>query len=73
MASWTAKEFVYGGDHWLFLINSSNDPATFEVAGWPKGARAENAFDALSVALLAPLRLNLPAYGVMAFCFSARQ
>ena len=72
MASWTAKEFVYGGDHWLFLINSANGPATFEVSGWPKGTAAENAFDSQSVALQTPLRLELPAYGVTALRFSMR-
>ena len=71
MASWTAREFVYGGDHWLFLVNSSNDPAAFEVSGWPTGMRAENAFTSQPVALQTPLRLGLPAYGVVALRFSA--
>ncbi len=66
MASWTAKEYVHGGSHWLFLVNSSNDPAAFEVAGWPAGARAEDGFSGRPVDLRAPLRLSLPAYGVVA-------
>lgn len=73
MASWTAKEFAYKGEHWLFLINSSNDPAAFEVSGWPQGTRAEDAFDAQPVALQAPLCLDLPAYGVTALRFSLRK
>ena len=73
MASWTAKEFVYGGEHWLFLINSSNSLADFEVTGWPTGTCAENAFNSQPVALPVPLRIDLPAYGVCAFRFSARQ
>jgi hypothetical protein len=68
-----SKEFAYWDDHWFFLINSSNDPATFEVAGWPKGARAEDAFDAHPVALQAPLCLDLPAYGVAALRFAGQK
>ena len=74
MSSWTTREFVFGGDHWLLLINSANDPATFEVAGWPTGTHARNAFNSEPVALdhAAPLRLDLPAYGVVAVRFMAQ-
>lgn len=70
MPSWAAREFVYGGDHWIFLVNSANDRATFEIAGWPAGASAENAFDSQPVELRAPIRLDLSAYGVAAIRFS---
>ncbi len=74
MASWTAREYVSGGEHWLFLINSANDPAAFEITGWPVGATARNAFTSEPAALpgAAPLRLNLPPYGVVALRFAAR-
>lgn len=71
MQSWTAREFVYGGAHWLFLINSSNDPATFEIHGWPDDACAENAFDSSPFEIRSPLRLDLPAYGVTAIRISS--
>ena len=72
MPSFTAREYVYGGDHWLFVVNSSNDPATFVVSGWPKDALAENAFDSTPIALPALLHLDLPAYGVAAIRFFTR-
>ncbi len=74
MASWTARELVYNGDHWLFLISSSNAPATFEVVGWPADACADNAFTLEPIALsgASPLRLDLPAYGVVAVRFTAK-
>ena len=31
LPSWTAAEFAYGDSQWLFLVNSANGPATFEV------------------------------------------
>lgn len=71
MASWTAGEYVYGGAHWLFLINSANDPATFEIAGWPSASRAEDAFTSRPLALHVPLRMALPAYGIAAVRFIA--
>ena len=71
MSSWLAREFVYGNAHWLIVINSANDPATFEVGGWPEGTVAENAFDSEPVDLRMPLRLDLPAYGVRAIRFAS--
>lgn len=66
ISSWTAREFVYSGDHWLFLINSANDPTTFAVTGWPRGTHAENAFDSTPIDLHRPLCIDLPPYGVTA-------
>lgn len=73
MASWTAREYICGGEHWLFLINSANGPAAFEIAGWPVAAKARDAFTSEPAALpcSAPLRLTLPAYGVAALRFAA--
>lgn len=70
MPSWCARAFVHEGEHFLFLINSANDAASFDVAGWPAGARAENAFDGTPIELQSPQRLDLPAYGVAALRFS---
>jgi hypothetical protein len=72
MPSWSMREYIYGGDHWLFLINSSNDPAAFEIVGWPEATQLRNAFTSERIALAhaAPLRLDLPAYGVTALRFS---
>jgi hypothetical protein len=72
LPAWTSAEFAYGPHRWLFLVNSANSPAAFTVTGWPRGSRAENAFDgsALRLADAAPLQLDLPAYGVTAICFS---
>ena len=69
--SWTAVEYIFGGDHWLFLVNSSNSPAIFTVAGWAKDSRAANAFDGSPVILgvAGPLSVELPAYGVSALRF----
>lgn len=68
MASWTAREFVHRGDHWLFVVNSANDAATFDLNGWPAGTRIENAFD--GAAITDPHTLALPAYGVAALRFT---
>lgn len=73
MPAWTAREFVYDGAHWLFLVNSSNEPASFEASGWPEGSIAGDAFDSKSVRLDGPLFLDLPAYGVAAIRFSSHR
>lgn len=72
LAAWTSAELAYGDGRWLWLINSANGPAVFTVNGWPRGSRAENAFDGQPVSLQdnTPLRLELPAYGVAALRFS---
>ena len=74
MESWTAREYAYGGEHWLFLINSANEPAAFEIAGWPAGAQPRDGFTSAPAALpaRAPLRLETPPYGVAALRFAAR-
>ena len=71
LPAWTGAEFAYGRSRWLFLINSANSPATLTVAGWPKGSRAQNAFDQSTIHLddAAPLEIKLPAYGVSAVRF----
>jgi hypothetical protein len=65
MASWTAAEFEQGGNRWLFLINSANTPATFQLSKLPPNARCLNAFDDAPLALEHNL-VTLPAYGVVA-------
>lgn len=72
LAAWTSAEFGYGNRRWLFLVNSANAPAAFTVTGWPRGARAEDAFTGSPVRIVdaAPLQLELPACGVTAVCFS---
>lgn len=72
MPSWTAAEYRLDGATWLVLINSANTPATFAVSGWPAGARAQDACDnaVLSLPAVAPLQLELPAYGVTILRFS---
>jgi hypothetical protein len=66
LPSWTAAEFAYGDSRWLFLVNSANGPAAFDVRDVPKSSRAEIAFngEAIQIAHGSPLRLDLPAYGV---------
>jgi len=66
--SWTAAEFVYDGSHWLFLINSANNPATFSLSSWPREPRVQDAFtgNAIDVETDAAWELTLPAYGVTA-------
>jgi hypothetical protein len=74
--SWTSAEFVSGGSHWLFIVNSANSPAVFTVSGWPAGSRAENAFDGTMINQNGkqPLRMALSAYEVAAVRFiAARQ
>jgi len=65
---WTAAEFVYDGSHWLWLINSANTPATFQLSGWPSEPRVWDAFTgkAIDVGTSSPWELTLPAYGVTA-------
>jgi hypothetical protein len=72
LAAWTSAEFAYGGRRWLFLVNSANSPAAFAITGWPRGSRAQNAFNNSVVCLTdaTPLQLELPAYGVAAISFS---
>jgi hypothetical protein len=69
ITAWTAREYAFAGDHWLFLVNSANEPAAFDVSGWPAGSNAAGAFDGSEIPLPAstPLRLDLPAYGVAGF------
>ena len=66
--SWTAAEFVYDGNRWLFLINSANKAAMFRVNGWPRKARVNDAFTGKAIELDTdgPWDLKLPAYGVAA-------
>jgi hypothetical protein len=61
-ASWTKAEFVYGNAHWLFLVNSANQPAEFSVTGWPRRCLIENAFSGEATQCD---RITLPAYGVL--------
>lgn len=70
--TWTAAEHVFRDGHWLFLVNSANSTAAFEIAGWPKESRAVNAFNGLPIVLKsdAPLQVELPAYGVAAIRIS---
>ena len=70
LPSWVAREFVYGDAHWLFVVNSANDAAAFEVRGWPADVAARDGFTSAPVALAAALRLELPAYGVAAVRFA---
>jgi hypothetical protein len=72
LPAWTNAEFAYGDRRWLFLVNSANSPAAFAITGWPRGSRAQNAFNDSTVRLTdaAPLPLELPAYGVTAISFS---
>jgi len=74
LPAWTAAEFTFKNGRWLFLINSLPAPAVFSVTGWPAGMRAEDAFLGKAVALQggAPLRLELPAFGVTALHWSKR-
>lgn len=69
--SWTAVEYVFGGDRWLFVINSANAPASFTIAGGPKGSRVANAFDGSPMvrSKADPLLVELSAYGVAAMRF----
>lgn len=60
--SWTRAEFGYGNAHWLFVVNSANQPTTFAVTGWPRRTRIEDAF---SGSPLQGERFSLPAYGVL--------
>ena len=66
--SWTAAEFIYGGSHWLFLINSANTPASFGLSGWPHGVRVNEVFTGEAIDRQADRswELQLPAYGVAA-------
>ena len=68
--SWTSAEFVYGDSRWLFLVNSANTPATFNVNGG-QGSRVEDVFGGMAIQVERdrPLRLDLPAYGVMCVRF----
>jgi len=71
LTAWTAIELAYRQERWLFLINSGNSSAAFTITGWPAGTRAANAFDdtAFPLPSTVPLRLELPAYGVIALRF----
>ena len=73
-ASWTKAEYAYGDSRWLFLVNSANTNAAFELSGWPKQAVATNAFDDNPVVLPddQPLVVDLPAYGVYALKISRK-
>jgi hypothetical protein len=66
--SWTAAEFVYDNNRWLFLINSANKAAMFRVNGCPRKARVNDAFTGKTIELDidGPWDLKLPAYGVAA-------
>ena len=68
LPSWTAAEFVYGGSHWLWLVNSANTGAMFRLSGWPNEPRVCDAFTgkAVNVGTGSPRELTLPAYGVAA-------
>jgi hypothetical protein len=68
---WTTAEFAHGGRHWLFLVNSANEPAAFRVSGWPRGARIEDAFGGGAADLRGGV-VALPAYGVAGFRFAPR-
>jgi hypothetical protein len=72
--SWTATEYVYDGTHWLFLINSANTPAAFNLSGWPRGSQVKDAFNGkeIDVAIGSPWELTLPAYGVAAIRWTNR-
>lgn len=63
--SWTAAQYLHGGNRWLFLINSANAPTTFTLSKLPLNSRLENAFDDTPLTLDRGT-LRLPAYGVAA-------
>jgi hypothetical protein len=74
LPSWTAAEFVYDGNHWLWLVNSANTGATFRLSGWPNEPRVCDAFTgkAIDVGTGSPHELALPAYGVAAIRWTER-
>ena len=72
MASWTSAEYLQGGSHWFFLINSANAPAAFRLSHLPPNGRCENAFDGAPLSLDQNI-LTLPAYGVTAIKFAGEQ
>jgi hypothetical protein len=74
LPSWTAAEFVYDGNHWLWLVNSANTGATFRLSGWPNEPRVCDAFTgkAIDVETGSPHELALPAYGVAAIRWTER-
>jgi hypothetical protein len=71
---WTASEYVYGGAHWLFLINSANTPKSFELHGLPRRSQATDAFSGKAMAIRAgkPCKLQLPPCGVAAIRWTSR-
>ncbi len=73
--SWTAVELAYQNSRYLFVINSANGPAAFDLSGWPRGSSAVSAFDEKPQTLPAQgaLRIELPAYGVAAMRFAAEK
>jgi len=64
--SWTAAEYSYDGRRWLFLINSANTPATFNLSGFPPGSEVSDTFSGQRIDIQPdqPWKLQLPAYGV---------
>jgi hypothetical protein len=72
LPTYTTAELAYGSNRWLFIINSANSPASFNVTGWPKDSRAHEVFGGQRVNLpgSAPLVCEVPAYGVTALKFS---
>ena len=71
--SWTAVEIAYRNSRFVFVINSSNGPAAFDLSGWPPGSSAVSAFDEKPQTLppQGALRIDLPPYGVAALRFGA--
>jgi hypothetical protein len=66
VASWTTRELVYSGKRFVFIVNSANEPATFEIAGWKSAQRVRDLFS--NVALKdVPTAIQVPAYGVVGF------
>lgn len=68
MPSWTAAEFLHKDNHYLFLINSANEPATFALKNLPASKRTENAFNGTPQKLQGN-SLTLPAYGAIGIRF----
>ena len=71
--TWLAREFAFHTSRYLFVVHSGNEPAGFEISGWPPGSIAESAFDGKPLALHhgTALKFDLPAYGVLAIRFHA--
>jgi hexosaminidase len=64
--SWTARVLVYNNKRFVFIVNSANEPATFEITGWKTDQRVKDLFTHETLNVL-PKTIQIPAYGVIAF------